>query len=762
LSAEKTEEKMQAENGAQSPAEAQPDADPADTPEPRRRRVLTYCLLFSGLALASFMATLVAVVMILRAGGAGKPPERAHRIHPEGRVRQTAGSVAQLGPALDELPYDELIQRAHESSADGDYMRVSELYRLAAKQARGDMRRVLFARYGLSRALSALGLYDEAVDIAWSLRSVSEPGDGLWKHALVVSIHALGQQKRWDQFFQDLYLLKANSARYSDKAALDCWLAYRNAVAWAQICFSRAPTGAPFNGATMPVFGKGLPACEPLSLDDVPADVAPAGEGSVSVERRLGRVDLRSERAPLRQVLRAVRSDVSFSSDAPKAPQRRVRAFLEAVTEEQALEALTGLAGLEVVAESQKTVIRKLDLTGRSAEELLRTAASKLQAFLMVHPESEFVPEAYYALGSVYLLQGSREMAVGQLEVLTRSYSRSPWAMRGHYVAGRILGEKGNWDEAEREMLRVLDGGWEYSLAPDVLYWVGVSMFNQEKYAEAVRCFQNIRSDRLLAELRPEVLYDWAFCMEQLDFDPAETEERYREVKTRYPLTPYAGMAECGLARLAVKQGDYAEAIRRYESYLRARGPEGQFDAKVYAELLKCYFQTGSYYRAVLLAQDLVEGLEWRPAHAELVALVVEAYERAEMQRLGLRAVVKLLGLGMAGCRQQLLVKKAGFLLDMKSYGQVRETLEQIDTGGDDPECLVQAQLLKAKLQASTWNYADALELCRQIALNSSNRPAVVEALQIMSRCYEALGERENAMLVYEGKCPVSTGEQRQ
>ncbi|MHC4787673.1 MAG: tetratricopeptide repeat protein, partial [Planctomycetota bacterium] len=200
--------------------------------------------------------------------------------------------------------------------------------------------------------------------------------------------------------------------------------------------------------------------------------------------------------------------------------------------------------------------------------EALEAALWALQEFLILYPESAHVAEAYYALAHLYMSEGRPKMALDQLAVLCKEFPGSPWTVYGHYMAGRARFERGDWAGAERELLAVVDTAEEHVLTRSAFLWAAQAQVELGRYTEAVACFRRALADEAKDPLTPKILYNIAYCLEMSRSSPLEVEERYTELRTRFPETEYAREADYRLARMAMEAGHHRKAVARYEFYL--------------------------------------------------------------------------------------------------------------------------------------------------------------------------------------------------
>jgi len=151
-----------------------------------------------------------------------------------------ASRVPELPDEFAGLSYEDLLRSGDESLRASEYGSAVRLYRAAVVRARSDTARATVARYRCACALDGAGSHGRALEIIRSLRILGRPGDSLWRHCTMASLHLLAVQGRWDAFMRDLALLRANTDRYPERTRLNRWCGYRRVIARAQIALQAA------------------------------------------------------------------------------------------------------------------------------------------------------------------------------------------------------------------------------------------------------------------------------------------------------------------------------------------------------------------------------------------------------------------------------------------------------------------------------------------------------------------------------------------
>ena len=743
-----------APDGEEAPADADgaPD-DLAEAPMPPPGGFpLPALVLLLAVAVGLFLAVLIVCVGVWRKQMAPSGP--AETLVASAESDEEVADVI-TPEVLAGLGYGELMEKADLSMTAGGFATAAQLYAAAAGREGKGQSMVLMARYRQAQALAAGGQHGEAMRVIESLRAVSRPGDELWKSALIAAIGVQQAERRWDQFFQNLFLLQANAHRYADEDALNRWLAYRRAMVGVQVFLQRSKGSRTVYGVQPPEFGRAPYEGRPLMAEDIVSVSGKYGDGSLKLDYRLGEITLRAEGAPLSDVLAAVERATGLKVDCEEAGQYAVVASLEGVMPQQGLETILGSVGLALSEEDGRLVARRSRPEPRSLVEALNAALWGLQEFLILYPDSIELPEAYYALGHLYATQGKRQMALDQLGVLSREFPQSPWTVYARYVEGRASCDRGDWATGERALLFVVDGAREPLLIRWAFLWAARCQMQQSKYAQAVSSFRRALADKTDDPLSPSILYNIAFCMEKGGASPVEVEERYAELRTRYPNTEYARDADYRLACMPAEAGDYWKAASRFEFYLNTWPGDDERGRQACVDLLRCYVGMRDYARAIVLGDIMRGQFGQAPEYRAALPLLVEAYEKGRMQQAGVAALDRSLeATDDADATAYLMTEKARFLVELDRLDDAAQVLAVLSGIPMQPEQRDLARLVEASLLAARGDSEGALAACRQVALESASEPARERALRMMGKQYAASRQYEKAVLAYGGKCP--------
>ena len=667
----------------------------------------------------------------------------------------TSERVPQPSP----LPADSLMKLADKAAEEGNHPRASELYQVAIRAAEhdGEPGRALLARHLRSVELLKLGHARQALHIAESLRSVSCPGEALWRHAVVTSVRAAGSERDWTALLTHLYKLIANWRQYEDGESLAEWARQRTAIARVEILLSENedesfPCGlGPLEFAETRLTGK------KLTLEEIADAPRPDRKNSVTSYLTGDRLNLLAVGAPVHQVVGAVEDNLDYELHVRDGAERQIYARLENLPPETVVNLALGSVGLCVTTCKKGKAVVNMDPAAGNPDELYRRAVVDLHKFLIRYPDSPGAGQAYFALGCIHLLQGRERLALNQLRTVEQRYPDAPCAGRGLYVAGRILHSTGSLVRAEEKFLLAAVELEGEATAANARLWAARCQIRLGEYKKAGEVIEEALQAPLNPSERAKALYELALCLEKTDVERSRIEELLREVSLRHPDSRFADPAGYRLGRLALDAGDYRSAARRYEDYLAREMPGARKAEEACTELLQAYLKTGRTVRAASLGTVLRSAVDDQGKRCELLSLLLKAYRQAGLERVSLRALNQELGHGPFESEHVALLKeKVRLLIDLGHSDRAQDVLDQIN--GIEPDSVEtgETRLLRARAFKAEEAYQKAIPLCRQVALESESEEVRARACELMGRCFESKKQFEWAARAYAGHCPVS------
>lgn len=652
--------------------------------------------------------------------------------------------------------YAELMKMGDEAVQQGRYRHAARCYGAAAEHSDEGISFVLLARHKRSRALVLAGRHAEALKLSEELQSVSRPGDPLWKHALVTALVANAERKDWGEFFRLVCLLRANSARYDDEENLNRWLSYARAMGKVRLTLPRLQGEGALYGRRPPSFGRAPSVLAPLRADQIVVTTGNYGDGSLEVRPSPGELRLRSDGAPLDSVLGEIAAALGLDVEYSGPGDARVVAELSASAPQYAVEMALGAVGLKGEIQNETLKVSPLRSAPASTEQAVQQAQWALQEFLILYPESPQVPEAYYALGLLYMLRGRPGMGLDQFRILTDEYPRARWATLAHYMAGRAYHEQEDWRRGKEELMLAADQSRDESLIASANLWGAQCMVELQHYEEAARSFRRALAHETDERLAPRILYNIAYCMEQAGAFRPEVEQRYLEVRTRYPQTRYARMADYRLARMPFAAGNYRKAMDRYEAYLDAWPAEDQWGRNACRDLLLSYVRSGYQVRAVLLGDGMGPKVGFKRQYWEALPSLLMACYRSGLHSTGLDIVEHARKAAPTPRWEQALqLHRARYLIELKRYEEAERNLKALAAVASG-EMQRRVTLERMRLKTLTGRGEPDPVALQKLAAEADSPEVRERALRMAGENYEQTEQYARAARVYAGEALTS------
>ena len=249
---------------------------------------------------------------------------------------------------------------------------------------------------------------------------------------------------------------------------------------------------------------------------------------------------------------------------------------------------------------------------GRPAE-----AEGRYRDLIQHFAQSPRAEEARVHRGLAMALQGKHDEAIRTLRSELPHLKDKEQAAHAHHLIGRSLAEVGKLDEAIREWQAAITAKGDWSQADETRLALAYAFRVQEKYPQAVEQLNALRSSFPNSPVLDQALVALGECASaqgKLD----EAINFYREAAGKNG--PAAPSARLGIARVLVRKGDAAGAVREIDALLNAKPPEDLIPRARYVRALAEH-QQKQYGKAI---EDAQAFLDSKPGgHDDADALLV-------------------------------------------------------------------------------------------------------------------------------------------
>ena len=428
-------------------------------------------------------------------------------------------------------------------------------------------------------------------------------------------------------------------------------------------------------------------------------------------------------------------------------------------------------------------------------------AADKYTLVTSREKADELTPYALFGIGLCYYDREQWNEAVQAFDKMAAKYPSADLTAQALYRKARSLIKMKKWNEGEQAAAAVLAAFPKHDLARTALLAVGTCQQEQQKWAEAAATYKKLDDDYPPADDRARILYEQAWAWRQAGKDDNALRV-FRQLADKYPKDALAADAYFYLAEATYKlkpeeaAGEKPESrTRRLDVALELYGKvldtskDKRLADKARFRMGWCYWLTDRYAKAAVefdcMVKEFPESelspdalLQAAQAHAKdgQTGLAIERFRQfIADKRSATHEFLPDASLGLANC-----------LIITDKYAEAINPLEALIKKSSDDRILVQAHFLLGKARFNLSKYPDAEEsfqevtkrtktetgaeaqfyigqisqarsdfkaaimaYLRVIALYREHREWVAGAMFESAKCYEALGDKAQALKSY-------------
>ena len=334
-----------------------------------------------------------------------------------------------------------------------------------------------------------------------------------------------------------------------------------------------------------------------------------------------------------------------------------------------------------------------------------------LRVFARLFPDSEHIAVLDHWQSANLLAQGRAAEAAALAErQLSRADAPVDYRWRTLLLHATALEQAGRPADAERAYLAMVDE-LPASEQADALFRAGQLAYQAGRYADAAETFGHLVFDYAGSARAPQALFAQADAS-LLAGQPGKAAERFKRYLELFPEGPLAGAARSRLPFLYLSMEEFASAADAADAALRER-PAAGLTGQLLQVKGEAALQLGDPDGAVnALTAALDAGLDAAGAQRADYHLAL-AYLQTDQRELGLESL--------------------------------REAGE-----GPNADLAAGATLNRAYLMIEGGELEAGADALQSFADRFPNHPRLTEALQVLARTREALGETEAAFRVWE------------
>jgi TolA-binding protein len=329
---------------------------------------------------------------------------------------------------------------------------------------------------------------------------------------------------------------------------------------------------------------------------------------------------------------------------------------------------------------------------------------------LDIAPKGPLAPNALYGLGWTDLSQSRFAEAAKTLDALVKEYPDNALIPRARYARAIARYQQKQFADAVEDLQALLATNPQAAERSDARYLLGLCEAGLKKHAAAVADFQAILTDDPQYIGADKALYElaWAQTQEGRSKDAGRT---FGRLATEYPDSPLAVESQFRAAEAAFYAGDFNKAAHAYHAVWRAAGKNRLAETAVY-KLGWCYLRSD----------------DWADAQQTF------NYLRTTWPESSLADLATL----MEG-ESLLRLRKTDAALAI--YGKL--------IANPNSETAAKAYFQIGRVQFEQKKYFDAQKTFLKVVYGYDDPPLQAQAAYQVGRCFEAMGQKENALEEY-------------
>lgn len=414
----------------------------------------------------------------------------------------------------------------------------------------------------------------------------------------------------------------------------------------------------------------------------------------------------------------------------------------------------------------------------------------------------ELTPFALFGIGLCYYDREQWNEAVQAFEKMAAKYPAADLTAQALYRKARSLIKMKNWKEGEQAAAAVLAAFPKHELARTALLAMGTCQQEQQKWAEAAATYKTLADDYPATDDRARIMYEQAWSWRQAEKDENALHV-FRQLADKYPKDALAADAYFYLAEAKYKIKPEAAAAEKQE----ARAKRLDEALSLYGKVLDtskdkrladkarfrmgwCHWLMDHYAKAAEEFDRMVKDFPESDLFADALLQSAQSYAKDGQTGTAIERFRQFIAdkrsakheflpdacLGLANC-----------LIITDKHAEAIEPLENLAKKSTDDRILVQANFLLGKARFNLRKYENAEEsflevtkrtksetgaeaqfyigqiaqaksdfkaaimaYMRVIALYRDHRDWVAGAMFESAKCYEALGDKAQALKAYD------------
>ncbi len=391
---------------------------------------------------------------------------------------------------------------------------------------------------------------------------------------------------------------------------------------------------------------------------------------------------------------------------------------------------------------------------------LLAEAVAMWQRFLLWYRGEHRAPNAHYALGILYALQGQPIPSLSEFKLVSSRYPHHPLAPYALAYSSRLKAQLGDFEGARSDLNELVMQYPENRAVDEAHLYLAEASAEKSLYETARRLFEKVYRLNFSSSVRARAAYGLGQCA----YESGDYEQAQRWLNEALELMEQDKNSQTGsvlhlLGRVCLKRGDYETAGSILKALLRQHLTEEEA-FEVNLELIEIKIAQRRYIEAIEILEGISEARLNQKQMCELLlrrSRILRETDLAETAVSLLRRRREFIA--DAGLRAQVGVELARCYVQMQDFSSAEKELTEAVYDLREQAEIEEAMYLLAETAYRRGRLDTARALCEQIlSMEGVSEPMRQKAFVLLGRVYEGQQRYVDAAMAYGGIVPMQEG----
>ncbi|MEJ5259692.1 MAG: tetratricopeptide repeat protein [Anaerohalosphaeraceae bacterium] len=388
---------------------------------------------------------------------------------------------------------------------------------------------------------------------------------------------------------------------------------------------------------------------------------------------------------------------------------------------------------------------------------LLAEAVAMWQRFLLRYHGEHRAPNAHYALGVLYALQGQPIPSLSEFKLVSSRYPHHPLAPYALAYSSRLKAQLGDFEGARSDLNELVMQYPENRAVDEAHLYLAEASAEKGLYETAARLFEKVYRLNFSSSVRSRAAYGLGRCA----YESGDYEQAQRWLNETLELMEQDKNSQTGpvlhlLGQVCLKRGDYETAAAVLKASLRQHLTEEEaFQANL--NLIEAKIARQHYVEAI----EILEGIsESRLSQKQMCELLLRRSRILRETDLAETAVSLLRRrrefIADAGLRAQIGLELARCYIQMQDFSAAEKELTEAVYDLQEPSEIEEGMYLLAQTAFQRGRLDTARTFCEQIlSMEGVSESMRQKTFVLLGRVYEGQQRYADAAMAYGGIVPM-------